>query len=324
MNITNMKNSAFEVNVMGKNRILKLIKRPQHLFLVLGRRGFFKWMSDKTYLKIAFKCEMGNNLNLENPVSFNEKLQWLKLNNRKSEYTKMVDKYAVRKYISDTIGQEYLIPLLGVWDSAKDIDFDMLPNQFVLKCTHDSGRVIICKDKSTFDFDNAKQKLSKWLNQNYFWGDREWVYKDVKPRIIAEKYMTENSSDELKDYKFMCFNGQPKFLLVCSNRFNTNGLNIDFYDLNWDKLSLKRKNKENSIVPLSKPKLFDLMIVLSKKLSSNIPFVRIDFYEINGRVFFGEITFFPSSGMEEFVPKEWDMILGKWLMLPSECGENCI
>ena len=199
-------------------RFLKLIRSPRRILLGLTSRGFLNFLPDETILKIKFKDRIGKELNLKKPKTFNEKLQWLKLYDRNPAYTKLVDKYEVRKHIAKTIGQEYLIPLLGVWDTFEDINFSKLPNQFVLKCTHDSGGLIICTDKNRLDIDAARKKINKCLKRNYYYPGREWPYKNVKPRIICEKYMVDESGTELKDYKFMCFNGEVKCIFVCLNR----------------------------------------------------------------------------------------------------------
>lgn len=273
-----------------------------------------RYLPDRLYLKILWYRHFHKRLNLKNPKTFNEKLQWLKLYDRNPIYTQMVDKYEVRDYIKKIIGEEYLIPLLGVWNSFDEIDFSKLPNQFVLKCTHDSGGIRICKDKNTFDFEEAKIFFAKRLKVNYFYASREWPYKNVKPRIIAEKYMT-NDDTELADYKVHNFNGIPKFILVCKDRFLDKGLSEDFFNCGWKHLDLKRPDIPNSDEDIEKPESLKEMLELSEKLSKNITFVRTDFYEINGKLYFGEITFYPASGFEGFEPDEWDSTLGKWLKI---------
>jgi hypothetical protein len=255
-------------------------------------------------------------INFNRVVTFNEKLQWLKLYDHNPQYTTMVDKYKVKQYVADKIGEQYIIPTLGVWNHFDEIDFDKLPNQFVLKCTHDSGGLIICKDKSKLDKKVAKVKIEKSLKRNYYWVGREWPYKDVTPRIIAEKYMQNNSDDELADYKFMMFNGEERCAFVCTNRYSGNGLNVTFYDPDWKIMPFER-HYPRSETPIAKPQSYEAMIEFAKKLSKNIPFVRIDFYEINGKPYFGEITFFPGSGFEEFSPDYYDETLGNWIKLPN-------
>lgn len=282
-------------------------------------RSYFP-ISDRLYLKIKFRYEMGYKLDLKNPKTFNEKLQWLKLYDRNPLYTKMVDKYEVREYIKEKIGEEYLIPLIGVYDNFDDIDFDKLPNQFVIKCNHDSGGLIICKDKTKLNIAAAKTKINNSLKTNYFYSGREWPYKNVKPRIIVEKYMEDKESKELVDYKFMCFNGKVRMLFTCTERF-IKKLKVTFFDLNWKKLPFERKY-ESSKKNIKKPINFDLMIELSEKLSKSIPFVRVDWYEINGKLYFGELTFFPGSGYEKFSPEECDYKLGNMIDLKKVKNEK--
>ena len=274
-----------------------------------------KILPDKIYLSLKFKYKMGHFLNLENPQTFNEKLQWLKLYNRKPEYTIMVDKHEVKKYVADIIGEEYIIPTLGVWNHFDEIDFDKLPNQFVLKCTHDSGGLVICKDKNKLDLKAAKQKIEKSLKQNYYWFGREWPYKDVKPRIIAEKYMIDESGYELKDYKFFCFNGEPKMMFIATDRGSDT--KFDFYDIDFNHLPFTNGHP-NANKKIKRPKNYSKMLALAAKLSFGIPHVRVDFYNINGKIYFGELTFFHWSGLVPFEPEEWDYKLGNWLKLPEK------
>lgn len=298
--------------------IKKIIKNPALLFLTLGHRGFLNWMSDKTYLSIAFKIRMGKELNLDNPKTYSEKLQWLKLYDRKPQYTDMVDKYKAKEYVSDIIGHEYIIPTLGVWNKFEDIDFDSLPNQFVLKCTHDSGGLVICKDKNKLDIAAAKRKIDKCLKHNFFYAQREWPYKDVVPKIIAETYMEDAEDHELRDYKFFCFNGQVKALFIATNRGTENEeTKFDFFDKNFNHLDFRNGHPNADSLP-HKPKQFELMKKLAGELSVDIPQVRVDFYEVNGKVYFGEMTFFHWSGMTPFEPEKWDDIFGSWINLPDK------
>lgn len=267
---------------------------------------------DKIFLSKFFRRKTGYELNFEEPKTFNEKLQWLKVFNRKAEYTLFVDKYAVKKYVSEKIGKEYVVPLLGVWDSFDDINFDSLPKQFVLKCTHDSGSTVIVENKDLLDYTMTKDKLDSALGINYYWLGREFPYKNVPRKIIAEKYMAP--PQEMVDYKLLCFNGVPKILFVCTERFEPDGLKVTFFDLDWNKLDFERHYPASSKV-IARPKNLDLMIELAATLSAGIPFVRTDFYEINDRIYFGELTFFPGGGMEEFTPVEWDYKLGEMIEL---------
>lgn len=273
-------------------------------------------LPDKIFLKIAYKMKFGKKLNLDNPKTFNEKIQWLKLNDRKDIYTIMVDKYEAKKYVSNIIGDEYIIPTLGIWDKFDDIDFDKLPNQFVLKCTHDSGGLVICKDKSKFDFTSAKQKINKCLKKNYYIHGREWPYKNVKPRIIAEKYINNelNENGDLPDYKLMCFNGRVRCTFVCTDRFIKNGLKITIFDKNWNVMPIKR-TCPTSDKPILKPYNYDKMVEFSELLSKNLKFIRVDFYEVNNTLYFGELTFYPSNGLGIFIPESADELLGSWLDL---------
>lgn len=296
------------------NKIVKYIKRPSNILLYLMNKNFFKWIPDEKYITIKYKLEMNQKLNLKEPKTFNEKLQWLKLYDRKPEYTKMVDKYEAKKYVADIIGEEYIIPTLGVWDKFEDIDFTKLPNQFVLKPTHASGNVFICKNKDEIDYKKLKKTVQKWLKRNYYLVHREWPYKNVRPRIIAEQYMVDESGTELKDYKFFCFNGEPKLLFVAKDRPYATKFN--YYDMDFKKLPFKQHYK-NFNDYIEKPKGFEKMIELSRKLSKDIPHVRVDFYDINGKVYFGELTFYHLSGFEKFEPEEWDRILGDMLELPN-------
>ncbi len=291
------------------------IFQPKRLAGFLLRKTARLW-SDKLFLQLKFRLLMGKKLDLKNPKTFNEKLQWLKLYNRRPEYTMMVDKYAVKQYIANKIGEQYVIPTLGVWNSVESIEWDSLPNQFVLKTTHGGGGcgVVICKDKSTFDKEAAKIKLQKSLDSDIYVSYREWPYKGVPKRIIAERYMT-NGGNELEDYKIHNFNGKPKLILVCKNRFEKSPMVDDFYSTDWQLLDIRRPGHPNSSVPQEAPKELELMLSLAELLSKDIPFLRTDFYTIQGRVYFGELTFFPAAGMSKFDPEEWDEILGDWLLL---------
>lgn len=280
--------------------------------------GTFQWLPDKPYLELIYYAHFGKKLDLKNPKTFNEKLQWLKLYDRNPEYTRMVDKYEAKQYVAEKIGEEYIIPTLGVWDDPDQIDFDALPDQFVLKCTHESGGLVICRDKSKLNIEGAKEKLKKRLKFKYFYWGREWPYKNVKPRIVAEQYMADN----LRDYKLFCFNGVPRLTLVCSQRFTADGLKEDFYDEAWNHMDVQRPTHGNAIFPIERPKQHELMKKLAAKLSEKLPFARIDFYEINEKVYFGEITFYPASGFEGFKPDEWDLKLGEWIKLPNGGGTD--
>jgi hypothetical protein len=291
------------------------LKNPLLVLITLGHRGWFNWMSDKNYLKMVYRIKMAKKLNLDNPQTYNEKLQWIKLYDRQPEYTRMVDKYEAKKYVAEIIGEEYIIPTIGVWNNANEIDFMKLPNQFVLKTTHDSGGIFICKDKSKFNFASAKKKLNDCLKHNFFWAMREWPYKNVKPRIIAEKYM-EDETGELRDFKFFCFNGKVKAMFLATDRSNPKEeTKFDFFDEDFNHLPFTNGHP-NSMKSFEKPDSFEEMKILASKLSEGIPHVRVDFYNINGQIYFGEITFFHWSGLTPFVPEDWDYTFGNWIKLP--------
>lgn len=275
-----------------------------------------KLFSDRKYLELFFPLRVGYPLNLDNPKTFNEKLQWLKLNDRKPIYTKMVDKYEAKKYVADIIGEEHIIPMLAVYDKAEDIDFDALPNQFVLKCTHDSGGLVICKDKSKLDRKSALDKLRRGLKRTYFWQNREWSYKNVKPRIIAEQYIEDESGWQLKDYKIFCFNGEPKFIEVDYDRYVKHKLNV--YDLDWNFIDFYMTSPNDKNVEIPRPRQLVNMLEYARRLSAGITFLRVDFYSIGDIIYFGELTFYPGTGMIDFHPKEYDKKLGDMLTLPID------
>lgn len=296
------------------NKVLKVIKNPKKIIRFADYKGLFNFLPDKAYLKFMFRVNMGKKLNLDNPKTFNEKLQWLKLNDRKDIYTTMVDKYEVKNYVADKIGKEYIIPTLGVWDKFEDIDFDKLPEQFVLKCTHDSGGLVICRDKSKLDIKNAKTKINKCLKKNYYKHGREWPYKNVKPRIIAEQYMEDSNTGDLPDYKFFCFNGVVKAMFIATERFGKEETKFDFFDENFNHLPFTNGHP-NADNPLKKPEQFEKMKELASVLSKGIPQVRVDFYEINNKIYFGELTFSHWGGMVPFNPEEWDEKMGEFIKL---------
>ena len=274
-----------------------------------------KWMSDKYYLSILWKMVMGYKIDWNNPKTFNEKLQWLKLNDRNPLYTILVDKYHVKQWVTERIGEQYVIPSLALYHSVNDIDLDRLPNQFVLKCNHDSGSVVICKDKASFDLTVAKRKLGEASGRNFYWEAREWPYKDVKPCIFAEQYVQDCEGGGLVDYKFFCFNGTPDCVMVCIDR-HINQPKFYFFDKNWElkRLNYRGKNAPSDFSLPVPPKLGE-MFELAAALSEGIPFVRVDFYDINGEVKFGEMTFFPEGGFDNRILPEADIYLGSLLNL---------
>lgn len=277
---------------------------------------FCRQLPDKLYLKLMYQVKLGKKCNLNNPQTFNEKLNWLKLYDRCDCYTKMADKYEVRSYIQKMLGEEYLIPLIGVWSKAEDIEFDKLPEQFVLKCTHDSASVIICKDKANFDQKSAIEQLNNSLHTNYYYASREWPYKNIVPRIIAEKYMVDESNTELKDYKIYNFNGIPQLIQVDYGRFTNHQRNL--YSTKWEYIDEEIEYPKNADVIINKPENLDEMLRCAQILSKGIPSVRTDFYSINGKTYFGEITFYQEGGFAHFSSDEFEKQLGELILLPED------
>ncbi len=272
----------------------------------------------KMWLSYKFKRKFGYKLDWKNPKTYSEKLQWLKVYDKNPLYTTLVDKYEVKKYIADVIGEEYIIPTLGVWDRFEDIDFDSLPDRFVLKCTHDSGGIAIVKDKATFDKDKARKQFKIALARNPYSTNREWPYKNVKPRIIAEQYMENEATHDLRDYKFFSFDGVTRAMFIATERGSeTEETKFDFFDMDYNHLDFRNGHPNADVLP-EKPQCFDEMHALADKLSRGLPQVRVDFYEVNGRVYFGEMTFFHWSGTKPFDPVEWDYTFGSWITLPSK------
>jgi len=300
----------------NENKLIKVIKHPEWLLGVFLRRCLSKWMSDESFVKWEYFSGMKRFPNLTHPRTFNEKLQWLKLNDIHPEYSRMVDKAEAKEYVKDMLGEDserYIIPTLGIWNSFDEIDFDTLPNQFVLKTTHDSGGVAVVKDKTKMDIAKVREKIERSLKQNFYYQHREYPYKNIKPRILAEKFMVDESGTELKDYKFFCFDGEPKMLFVATDRpFDTR---FDFFDTEWNHLPF-RQGHPLATKEIKKPAGFEKMLDLSRKLSKGFPHVRVDLYDINGQIYFGELTFFHFSGNVPFEPEEWDYKVGEWLKLP--------
>lgn len=283
---------------------------------VRARRGSFDDMQDEEYLRCMWRAVMGYELNLVHPGTFNEKLQWLKLHDRRPEYTMMVDKYRVREYIQEKLGEEYLIPLLGVWDDPEDIDFEALPEQFVLKCNHNSGLgMCICTEKSRLNVGSVKEALCKGMAQDYYLTGREWPYKNVPRKIVAEKYMADESGIELKDYKIFCFNGEPKLIQVDFDRFKGHKRNL--YSLDWQYIRGEIEYPSDPNHQIARPICLEEMLDAARILSKDIPHVRTDFYCINGQVYFGELTFYHGSGCEHMKPVELGKENGDWLILPE-------
>lgn len=297
--------------------LVQYLKNPSKLIVRISEdTKLLSLLPDKQYIKLIYRLHFNRKLDLFNPQTFNEKLQWLKLYDRKPEYTIMVDKYEVKNLVASRLGEEYIIPTLGIYDSFDKIDFDNLPDKFVLKCTHDSGGLVIVNDKKKFNKKSAKKKINKSLRRNFYKYAREWPYKNVQPRIIIEKYMIDNKLGELRDYKFFCFNGKVKVFKIDFDRHSNHRAN--YFDTNGNLIDLGEK-----ICPPDFSKKLELPINLKKMkelaeiMSKGIPFLRVDFYEINGKIYFGELTFFPAAGLGKFTDDKWDRMLGKWLSLEN-------
>lgn len=304
------------------NTLIDLLKNNRSQIKVafisnLAKTKISHLIPDKIMLKMQFRLLMDMKLDLEHPKTFNEKLQWLKLYDRNPKTIELVDKYKVREYVELKIGEEYLIPLIGVWNDYESINFDSLPNEFVIKCTHDSGSVVVCEDKNKIDLDKVKDKIKHGLKNNMFWHGREWPYKNVKPRIIVEKFMKDYKTDELRDYKFFCFGGDVKFFKIDYDRFTYHRAN--YYSKSGELLPFGEK-----ICPpdysrsIKMPVNLEKMIELAEILSSGYCFMRVDFYEVNNKIYFGELTFFPASGLSAFTDNSWDYEIGSYVKLPQK------
>ncbi len=302
------------------NRVLKLFKHPSNMLTALDHYGFLKWMDDRSYLRLKSRLVFGKPFNLSEPKTFNEKLNWLKLNDRNPLYTSMADKYAVKGLVS-SMGMEGLnvAKCYGAWTDFDEIDFDVLPKQFVLKATHDSSGATVCRDKAHFDWDAARKKFKRYLSLNNYWGSREWVYKDIQPRIIAEEFLDDGTNHELTDYKFWCFNGEPRIMYITNK-----GEEIyeNFYDMEFEIVPIGH-GFPRRLPEYDCPEEFQRMKNYAAVLSKGIPFVRVDFFNVKGKVYFGEFTFYDWAGMGPFVPKDWDDKMGGWIRLPEkECMKN--
>lgn len=293
----------------------KIRNKAEKWFNRLERWGCLKILSDRLFLKIKYRLKFNKKLNLKNPKTFSEKLQWIKLNDRKAIYSKMVDKFESKTIVSEKIGAEYVVPCLGgPWYSFDEIDFDRLPDKFVLKTNHDSGGVVICKDKKTFDFKKAEETLKKHLKNNYYWSGREWPYKSVKPCIFAEEYLDDNSGDAIYDFKFFCFNGVPKIMYLSRDKSQTP--RTDFFDMEYNRLNMRMRDPNSEVAP-EKPERFDEMRKIATLLSANIPHIRVDFYMVGEKLYVGEMTFFHCGGFVSIKPDSWDSIMGEWIKLPT-------
>ncbi|MCF2660265.1 glycosyl transferase [Parabacteroides distasonis] len=294
------------------------MKKDTITFRIISRliNSSVNFVSDELFLKMKFVLNVGYWPNLKNPKSFNEKIQWLKLHHKRPEYTQMVDKVAAKEYVAKIIGKQYIIPSFGVWDSVDEIDWASLPNKFVIKASHDSGGVVVCKDKSQLDIEKAKAKLKGAGEKDYTKYNKEYVYHDVPHRFIAEELLENGKDNDIPDYKIFCFNGVPRFLFVATGR-QINDTRFDFYDTEFNHLPVLNGHPNADIWP-KKPKNFNEMLEVSAKLSQGIPEVRVDLYNIDGKIYFGELTFFHWSGMTPFEPREWDYKFGEMMVLPQK------
>lgn len=293
---------------------LKLCVREPKTLLIILLEKLSPLISTKQYIELRWRLVIGGSLNLKNPQTYNEKLQWLKVYYHNPLYTTLVDKYKVKQYVAETIGSKYVIPLIASWNNVDEIEWEKLPSQFVIKCSHDCGGMVICRDKSSLNIDEAKRKLKDCFKTNYYYKSREWPYKDVPTKLFAEAYM-EDEYGELRDYKFFCFNGEVKAMFIASDRSKKTGTCFDFYDADFNHLPFTQGHP-NASTTIKKPQAFDEMKELASKLSQGMPHVRVDFYEVNGQIYFGEFTFFHYGGMMLFDPEEWDYTFGSWITLP--------
>ena len=302
--------------------IKNYLEKPHGLFFFLNSRGFYNRMPDERFLRKLYRYSLGEEPDFEHPKNLNEKLNWMKLHDHNPLYTRLADKYAVKQYVSERIGAEHVVPLIGgPWDSPDEIDFDALPEQFVLKCTHDSGSIVICRDKSSFDRAAAKEKLRRKLRQNYYLKDREWAYKDVRRRIIAEPYIPSLANPDSLEYKLTCFDGQVKIITVCRGvpHASLDARTNDNYDREGNHLPWYALYKNAAVEPGLPPQIGQI-VEYAETLSTGLPQVRCDFYLIDGQIFFGEFTFYTWAGFIPFEPPEWNDIMGSWLHLP--CDED--
>lgn len=297
------------------SKIKSFIENPVYFITSPAAKGWLNWMPDSIYIKALYRATIHRKCNLKNPVGYNEKLQWLKLHDRKPEYIQMVDKYDVREYIAELFGKDCLIPCLGVYDSVEEIDIEKLPEKFVLKCTHDSGSVEICTNKNSFDWNTAKANLVASMKRNYYSTYREWPYKAVNPRIIVEQYMVDDESQDLPDYKIMCFNGEARIIEHHENRFTGATHTQTFYSRNWEILDISQPGLYPVEVPVDRPAQLDEMLEMSEKIAKDMYHARIDWYIINGKIYFGEMTFYDGSGFEPFTTWEMEEYLGSQIDL---------
>ena len=298
--------------------LIDYIRNPYRVFMLMGDRGMLNWLADEPYLRLIYRANIGKRLNLDEPMWFGEKINWLKLYGHPERYARFSDKYAVRDYIAATIGEEYLVPLLGVWDNPGKIDFDILPERFVLKATHDSGSACICRDKTGFDQAAAIKKLRRALKCRYYMKGRERQYEHVVPRVLAEEYIDTGTDTLTFDYKVYCFNGMARFVHAMSTSVVSFQQKYTFFDCEWQRLPFWLDGYPVESRELPPPQNLTKMLCLAEKLTQGMPFMRVDFYEANNRLFIGEMTWLPSGGLIPFQPPEWERRIGEWLVLPAK------
>lgn len=303
------------MNLVGK--LIRYFKDEDFRIHVKTKLGLYRNMPDDEYIRMIFKADMGYEIDLNNPKTFNEKLQWIKLYDRNPQYTIMVDKYLSKEFVASKVGSEYVIPLIGVWEKAEDIDFETLPNTFVMKCNHNSGNVVVCKDKSKLDYEKTRAKMAKALKDDFFSYSKEWPYKNVPKRIIAEEFIEDVPGKIPFDYKFMCFNGEPKLMYIHGGRDDEDGQWEAFFDMDGKPMDIVMDTPKSK-VERTLPPCFEKMKELARVLSSGIPFVRVDFYYCKGHIYVGELTFFHDGGFAPMEPKELDRTLGDWITLPEK------
>lgn len=306
------------INTAGRLIIMSPRKFFKASFDLLNSKGLLHWLGDASFARISYWLRFGETLDLKNPRKFNEKLQWLKLHDRRSEYINMVDKIAMKDIVAANVGQQYAIPTLGIWEKVDDIEWDKLPSQFVIKWNHDSGSIVICKDKESFNREAAINKLRYGEKYNGFWYGREWPYKGVKPKLLAEPYLEDSVTGELRDYKVFSFNGKVKLFLVASDRQKKGeSVKFDYFDIKGTHLNITNDHPQAQVIP-ALPKSFNQMIELTEKISAGLPHLRVDFYEVDGRAYIGEFTLYHGSGLMSFKPDEWNEVIGDWITLPDK------
>lgn len=289
----------------------KIFMHPSKLIPALGSNGFFWWLNDAKYLELLYYARTGKKLDLKSPKTFNEKLQWLKIHDRNPRYSQLVDKVEAKRIVGELIGKDHIVPMYGVWNNARDINFENLPNQVVLKCNHDQGSVVLVHDIHSFDKDAAVIFLNKKLKHSPYPGSREYAYVGIRPVVFAEKYL----GSSIIDYKFYCFNGEPRFLYCGKGLTADHSLKIDFFDMDWQPMPFYRTDYQR-LGQIPEPEHFQKMKEIARTLSKDVPFVRIDLFETEGIVYFSEFTLCPAQGFMPFVPEEYDRIVGDWLEMP--------